>query len=129
MISIDPETLIALIPEGGAEKAICNLLLDNKLLVFGRDQLIERRPLDGVRSADQFTNRYLKFAYSKKITVVRILDSRREAFRLKQPYADKVQVYSVITAPEIEMLVIKASANITPSRSPRRSLASFVGLI
>ena len=106
MIKFDAGTLIALIPEGGAEAAICNLLLDHHLLVFERDQLLEHRPLIGVRNADQFTDRYLKFAFDKKITVLRILDSRREAFRLKMPYSEKVQVINLITAPEIEMLVI-----------------------
>ena len=37
---------------------------------------------------------------------MRILDSRREIFRLSKAYADKVKVINVITAPEIEMLVI-----------------------
>ena len=40
------------------------------------------------------------------ITVLRILDSRREQFRLSKAYVDKIEVINVITAPEIEMLII-----------------------
>lgn len=43
---------------------------------------------------------------NKKITVYRILDSRREKFKLSKLYEDKVEVINVITAPEIEMLII-----------------------
>ena len=35
-----------------------------------------------------------------------ILDSRREEFRLSKAYEKKVDVINVITAPEIEMLII-----------------------
>ena len=37
---------------------------------------------------------------------IRILDSRREEFRLSKAYEKKVDVINVITAPEIEMLII-----------------------
>lgn len=38
--------------------------------------------------------------------MIRILDSRREDFRLSKAYEHKVDVINVITAPEIEMLII-----------------------
>lgn len=41
-----------------------------------------------------------------KISIIRILDSRRENFKLSKAYAGKVDVINVITAPEIEMLII-----------------------
>jgi len=41
-----------------------------------------------------------------KISVIRILDSRRENFKLSKAYEHKVDVINVITAPEIEMLII-----------------------
>ena len=40
--------------------------------------------------------------FEGKITVYRILDSRREKFNLSKAYEDKVDVKNVITAPEIE---------------------------
>ena len=44
--------------------------------------------------------------FEGKITVYRILDSRREKFNLSKAYEDKVDVKNVITAPEIEKLII-----------------------
>lgn len=41
-----------------------------------------------------------------KISVVRVLDSHREYFKLSKAYKHKVDVINVITAPEIEMLII-----------------------
>ena len=40
--------------------------------------------------------------------MIRILDSRREEFRLSKAYEQKIDVVNVITAPEIEMLIIHA---------------------
>ena len=42
----------------------------------------------------------------KKLYILRVIDSRREGFRLKVPYGCQVEVINIITAPEIEMLVI-----------------------
>ncbi len=40
------------------------------------------------------------------VSVIRILDSRKENFKLSKAYERKVDVINVITAPEIEMLII-----------------------
>lgn len=48
----------------------------------------------------------MRKGFSGKISVVRILDSRRENFKLSRAYRDKVDVINIITAPEIEMLII-----------------------
>ncbi len=42
----------------------------------------------------------------KAVSIVQILDSRREQFRLSKAYEHKVDIINVITAPEIEMLII-----------------------
>ncbi len=39
-----------------------------------------------------------------KLTIIRVLDSRRENFRLSRPYCDEVEVINGSTAPEVEML-------------------------
>lgn len=96
---------VACICEGGAERAILDLLLDNHQLIFEREDLIEEEVLR-CRSGKEFEGKYLKKGFSEKITVYRILDSRRENFKLSKAYAQKVDVVNVITAPEIEMLVI-----------------------
>ena len=45
---------------------------------------------------------------SRSDTYGKILDSRREEFRLSKAYEQKIDVVNVITAPEIEMLIIHA---------------------
>ena len=96
---------IACIAEGGAESVIIDILLDNHMLIFEREQLLDEEVL-GCRNANEFERRYLRKGFEGKITVFRILDSRRENFNLSKAYRDKVDVINVITAPEIEMLII-----------------------
>lgn len=48
----------------------------------------------------------LKKGFNNQISIIRILDSRREEFRLSKAYANKIDVINVVTAPEIEMLII-----------------------
>ena len=96
---------VACIAEDGAETAILELLPDNHLLIFERDMLIDEKILS-CRSASAFESRYLRMGFEGKITVFRVLDSRRENFKLSKAYRLKVDVINVITAPEIEMLVI-----------------------
>ena len=38
--------------------------------------------------------------------MLRVLDSRREKFKISKAYEHKIDVINVITAPEIEMLII-----------------------
>lgn len=96
---------IACICEGAAEQAVIELLLDANKLVFTYDDLLENEIIR-CRGAKNFEQRYLRMGFTEKITVLRILDSRRENFQLSAPYAPKIDVVNVITAPEIEMLVI-----------------------
>lgn len=95
----------ACICEGAAETAIIDILVDNDLLIFSRSEMLEEKVLR-CRSASNFEERYLRKGFDAPITVIRILDSRREEFRLSPAYAHKIDVINVITAPEIEMLVI-----------------------
>lgn len=96
---------IACICEGGAERAILDLLLDNHQLIFGREDLIEEEVLR-CRSGKEFEERYLRKGFSEKITVYWIHDSRSEKFNLRKAYEHKVDIKNVITAPEIEKLII-----------------------
>ncbi len=93
------EKYTACICEGAAERAIIDLLLDKKKLIFEREDLIEEEVLKS-RSAKEFETRYLRKGFSEKITVYRILDSRGEEFKLSKAYEHKVDVVNVITAPE-----------------------------
>nr|DAD93684.1 MAG TPA: hypothetical protein [Siphoviridae sp. ctLmu1] len=58
------------------------------------------------RNAKKFEERYLRKEFADQVSVIRILDSRREEFRLSKAYENKIDVINVITAPEIEMLII-----------------------
>lgn len=95
----------ACICEGAAEAAIIDVLLEEDLLIFQREEMLDEKVLR-CRDGKIFETRYLRKGFSDKISVIRILDSRRENFRLSQAYTDKVDVINVITAPEIEMLII-----------------------
>lgn len=97
----------ACICEGGAERGILELLLDNDKLIFGWDDLLAGEIIRK-RDARSFQNEYLRMAMNKKIILYRVLDSRSEKFNLSLAYRDKVTVYNVVTAPEIEMLLIIA---------------------
>lgn len=97
----------AVICEGAAEEAVIDLLIDEHLLVFEREDLLEESILR-CRNAKSFENRYLRKSFDDKISVLRILDSRKERFNLSKEYSDKVDVVNIITAPEIEMLIIHA---------------------
>lgn len=82
-------------------------MLDNDKLIFTYDDLLEGEPLR-CRSARVFEEQYLRKGFSDKITILRVLDSRRENFKLSKAYMHKVDVINIITAPEIEMFVIHA---------------------
>lgn len=96
---------VACIAEGGAETAIIDILLDHHLLIFDWEEMLDEQVLR-CRSASMFESKYLRKGFRGKITVYRILDSRRENFRMSKAYEHKVDVINVVTAPEIEMLII-----------------------
>jgi hypothetical protein len=95
----------ACICEGAAESAIMDILIDNDLLVFSRNEMLDESVIR-CRSAKRFEERYLRKGFDDQISVIRILDSHREEFRLSKAYQHKIDVINVVTAPEIEMLII-----------------------
>ncbi len=97
--------LIACICEGSAEQAIIELLLENKMLIFEKEQLLEDKIIR-IRGAKKFEDQYLKKKFNKKIIIIRVLDSLKENFNLSALYKDKIYEQSIITKPEIEMLII-----------------------
>lgn len=104
-VNIPSSSLIACICEGGAETAIMDILLDNDLLIFNREQLIKESVLPRT-SVKEFERRHLRMAYDQKLLILRVIDSRGEKFNLSKAYRCQVDVINVITAPEIEMLII-----------------------
>lgn len=105
MVDIPSSSLIACMCEGGAEITIMDILLDNDLLIFKREQLIDESVLPRM-SAKVFERRCLRQEFDQKIIILRVIDSRREKFNLSNEYRCQVKVIDVITAPEIEILII-----------------------
>ena len=70
---------VACICEGTAEQVIVEKLLDAERLIFSKDDLLDGE-LIRTRGAAAFEKRYLRKGFQDRITVVRILDSRREKF-------------------------------------------------
>lgn len=96
---------IACICEGAAESAIIDILVDHHLLIFQREDMLDEKVIR-CRDGKTFETRYLRKGFSGKISVIRILDSHNENFKLGKAYQHKVDVVNVVTAPEIEMLII-----------------------
>ena len=84
-----------------------DILLDKELLVFSREEMLEESVIR-CRDGKKFEQKYLRKGFAEKISVIRILDSRREKFKIGKAYEHKIDVINVITAPEIEMLIIFA---------------------
>lgn len=97
--------IVACIVEGTAERVIIEKLLEADKLIFSRKELLDQELLR-CRDARTFEERYLGKSFESRISVYRILDSKKEEFKLRKIYQHKVDVINVITAPEIEILVI-----------------------
>lgn len=119
---------VACICEGSAEYAIMELLLDDDKLIFTREQLLEEEIIRQ-RSGKKFETRYLRKGFTEKITVLRILDSRNENFKLSKAYKDKVAVIDIITAPEIEMLIIFSEKKYAGFKKSRMKPSEFCKVV
>jgi len=125
---MDLTKYVACICEGAAEQAIIELLLDNDKLIFTYDDLLEGEVLR-CRNGKNFENQYLRKGFTEKITVLRILDSRREQFKLSKAYEGKIEVVNVITAPEIEMLIILREGRYTEYKKSGMKPSEFCKVI
>ena len=72
----------ACICEGAAEAAIMDILLDNHLLIFEREEMLDEAVIR-CRDGKTFENRYLRKGFKEMVSVIRILDSRKENFKLQ----------------------------------------------
>ena len=115
---------IACICEGAAEQAVIELLLDSNKLIFRYDDMLENEVIR-CRSAQKFEERYLRKGFTEKITILRILDSHRENFNLSRAYRGKIDVINIVTAPEIEMLMIYAEKSMRSTSVPEKNQVFF----
>ena len=114
----------ACICEGSAEATIIDILLDNNFLIFKREEMLEESFIR-CRNARTFENIYLGKAFNGKISVIRILDSHREKFNLSKAYENKVDVINVVTAPEIEMLIILSENKYKEYKNSKKKPSDF----
>lgn len=96
--------------EGSCERVIIETLLAADKLIIDesaaiRDSITDR-PTTNCRAANTIQDTFLGYDYDQSVAIVRILDSRRERFRLASPYSEVVPVLNCYTTPEIEMLAI-----------------------
>ena len=96
--------------EGSCERVIIETLLSSGKLITDestaiRDTIADR-PTVVCRSAKTIQDTFLGYDYDKPVVIVRILDSRKERFKLSYPYSETVTVLNCYTTPEIEMLAI-----------------------
>ena len=99
--------LIAIIVEGQTELAIMTLLLEKNALIYDEDDLLNGEIIT-TRKGNNFAKRYLNKGFgSRKIKILRILDSKNENFKLPLVYRKKIsEVKNLRTRPEIEILDI-----------------------
>lgn len=97
--------------EGNAEIAIMQRLLEHDLLPFQKEDLIEERFIKRT-SVKNIQRDYLNRSFDKPVYILRIIDSRTESFELSKAYQPKISsIYSFITRPEIEILIIIAEGD------------------
>jgi len=111
-MQIDPQHINLLtsnynicICEGAAERVIINRLLESGKLIISKDSLLGGE-IEKIRSSKQITEKYLNKDYNKEVSILRILDSPREVFKLGKLYTERVKIFNFYTRPEIEMLII-----------------------
>lgn len=89
--------------EGTAEKVTVDILLEADALVFPEADVVD---VTRLRKASDIQDNYLNLDYDWPVCIVRVLDSRKERFKLGNLYAGRFPVVSYVTHPEIEVLAI-----------------------
>ena len=105
------EEYVICICEGAAEQAIIELLLDHNSLVFAHDNLVGRE-VTRKRKSSEIQSSFLNRAYQRRVNILRILDSKKDSFKLPPLYAERYLVHNIYTRPEIEMLLIIAEGQV-----------------
>lgn len=99
------DQFVGCVCEGSAEMAVIRVLLENDLLKFTEEDLINPNDML-LRNGREFSGRYLGARYPEKVKIFYIHDSHHEKFVLPKMTKQKAEVFNVITAPEIEILHI-----------------------
>ena len=98
-VNIPESSLIACICEGGAETAIMDILLNNDLLVFKREQLLDERVLPR-SSVSDFQKRYLRQDYPAPVMYEGLTYQNNEAaFQAQKTFSPELQTTFTTLAP------------------------------
>lgn len=121
--------LVLCICEGTAEEVIINRLLDENCLIFNREQMIGKAPTR-IRQASKIEMNFLNRDFDgKEVTILRIIDSRNEKFRLGKLYRDRFPVYNILTTPEIEMLMVWGEGLYDEFRKSKKKPSDFIASV
>ena len=82
---------------------VVDILLEADALVFSEADVVD---VTRLRKASDIQDNYLNLDYDWPVCIVRVLDSRKERFKLGNLYAGRFPVVSYMTHPEIEVLAI-----------------------
>ncbi len=96
--------------EGPNERQVIDILLDNSLMIFGRDDLLGLVPYHArqINSSGQVKTA-LNMYPGNDVIVLRVGDKQNEVLRIPAVYRHKIQdVCKVCTRPELEVLLIIA---------------------
>lgn len=98
------DKLYAIICEGASEHAIIDILLDANKLKFNRLELLYGE-VSRKRAGKQLLTDLLRFRIDALI-IYRILDSKKEQFKIPKSFDTRVEIIDCYTRPEIEILII-----------------------
>ena len=111
--------------EGTAEEVIMDILLENKCLVFEKDDLLDEE-VTRIRTASAIQTKFLNREFQRQVNILRILDSRREQFHLGPLYRERFPVYEIYTRPEIEMLMVWAENQYHAFRNSGKKPSDYI---
>ena len=107
---INSESHVLFVCEGTFEQVMVETLLAADAFVMSKSNVVG---ITRSRKASQVQEGFLNYDYDWPVTIVRIIDSRKEKFKLGKLYSDRYEVVNVHTRPEAEMLVIAKEGRFT----------------
>ena len=95
--------------EGSAEKAILEILFENKLLILDEEDLLEGQIFKRCSLA-KFCKEHMGHMMSNTVILIRVIDSLKEKPKIPVTYQHKFEneIVTILTRPEIEILNILA---------------------
>jgi hypothetical protein len=109
----------ACICEGSAENAIIDILLDNDLLIFTREEMLEEEVIR-CRDGKRFEEKYLRKGFLEKI-------SEGSTFETDKGYQQQTPWVGIANTNQKLMMQAASEFGLTPSARSRIMAASGVG--